>query len=110
MALITAMIFYTKSQESLLSVSVRRVDAVLSTGFKGGGKPCPKTREILMPMVVGKLLRRSNEALSRYLHYLWCLENVIFRKVDRFSSTKENPWQSKNTYDFISANIFLLSQ
>ena len=45
--LITAMVMCGRSQDSLLSVSVLRVHVVISTvGFKGGGKPCPKTREI----------------------------------------------------------------
>ena len=39
------MFLYGRSQDSLLSVSVRRVQFVLSTaGYKGGGKPCPNKR------------------------------------------------------------------
>ena len=35
-----------RSQDSLLSVLVRRLHVVFSTaGFKGGGKPCHKTSE-----------------------------------------------------------------
>ena len=46
MALITAMVLCTRSQDSLLSVSVYTVHVVSSAaGLKGGGKPCPKTRE-----------------------------------------------------------------
>ena len=45
-AFITAMVLCVMSQDLLLSVSVRRVHVVFSTaGFKGGGKPRPKTRE-----------------------------------------------------------------
>ena len=47
MTLITALVLCARSQDSLLSVSVRNVHVVFSTaGFKGGEKPCPKTREI----------------------------------------------------------------
>ena len=46
MALIAATVLCARSQDSLLSVSVLRIHVVFSTaGFKGGGKPCPKTRE-----------------------------------------------------------------
>ena len=46
MALITVMVSCTRSQKSLLLVSVRRVHVVFSSGgFKGGGKPCPNTCE-----------------------------------------------------------------
>ena len=46
MALITTQVLCAKSQDSSLSVSVRRLHVVFSTvGFKGAGKPCPKTRE-----------------------------------------------------------------
>ena len=45
MPLITRMVLRARSQDSVLSVSVRREDVVFSTaGFKGGEKPCPKTR------------------------------------------------------------------
>ena len=45
-ALRTTLVLRARSLDLLLSVSVRRVLAVLSTaGFKGGGKPRPKTRE-----------------------------------------------------------------
>ena len=47
MALITALALCGRTQDSLLSVSERRVHVVFSTaGFKGGGKLCPWTREI----------------------------------------------------------------
>ena len=43
MALVTTMVLYAGSQDSLLSASVRRVHVVFSTaGFKGGEKPCHK--------------------------------------------------------------------
>ena len=43
-ALITGMVLCARSQDS--SVSVCRVHIAFSTaGFKGGEKPCPKTRE-----------------------------------------------------------------
>ena len=46
MAFVTALVLCARSQDSSLSVSVRRADVVFSTaGFKGGGKPCPWTRE-----------------------------------------------------------------
>ena len=46
MALITALDLCTRSQDWIQSVSVREVHVVFSTArFKGGGKPCPKTRE-----------------------------------------------------------------
>ena len=46
MAFIATLVLHARSQDSLLSVSVRRVHVVFPTaGFKGGRKPCPKTRE-----------------------------------------------------------------
>ena len=43
---ITAMVLYARSQDSLLSVSVLKAHVVLLTaGFEGRGKPCPKTLE-----------------------------------------------------------------
>ena len=46
MGLITAMDLCARSQYSVLSVSLRRVRFVFSTaGYKGVGKPRPKTRE-----------------------------------------------------------------
>ena len=40
MALITTLILCARSEDLVMSVSVRRVHVVLSTaGFKGGGKP-----------------------------------------------------------------------
>ena len=46
MALITTLVLCARSQDLVMSVSVRRVHVVFSTaGFKGGGKTCPKTRE-----------------------------------------------------------------
>ena len=45
-ALIVALVLCGRSQDSLMSVSVRRAHVVFSaTRLKGGGKPCPKTRE-----------------------------------------------------------------
>ena len=46
MALITTLVLCARCQDSVLSVTVRRADALLSIAlFKGGGKPRPKTRE-----------------------------------------------------------------
>ena len=46
MALTTTLVLCARSQDFVISVSVRRVHVVLSTsGFKGGGKPCRKTRD-----------------------------------------------------------------
>ena len=46
MAIIAAMGLCARSQDLVQSVSVRRVHVVLLTaGFKGDGKPYPKTRE-----------------------------------------------------------------
>ena len=49
MELITALVLCARSQDALLSVSVRkglRVHAVFSTpGIKGARKPCPNTRK-----------------------------------------------------------------
>ena len=51
MALITTLVLCARSQDLAMPVSVRRVLVVLSTaGFKGGGKPCPKTRETAAPL------------------------------------------------------------
>ena len=59
MALITALVLCASSQDLVMSVSVRRIHVVLSTaGFKGGGKPCPKTRETAA-------LQRSIQKTSR---------------------------------------------
>ena len=58
MALVTAMVLCARSQDSLMSVSVRRVHVVFSTArFRGGGKPCPKTR-------VTNALRRGIQKVS----------------------------------------------
>ena len=44
--LITAMVLCAKSQDLLLSVSVRGANVLFSTAvFMDGRKPCPKTRE-----------------------------------------------------------------
>ena len=44
MALLTAVVFYARSQDSFLPPSVCKAHVVFSTaGFKSGGKPCPKT-------------------------------------------------------------------
>ena len=46
MALITTLVLCARSQDLEMSVSMRRGQVVLSTtGFKGGGKPCRKTRD-----------------------------------------------------------------
>ena len=46
MVLITALVLCTRYQDLVMSMSVRRVHVVfLTAGFKGGEKPCPKTRE-----------------------------------------------------------------
>ena len=45
-ALVTAMVLCARSQDSLMSASVRRVHVLFSTaGLKCGGKPFPKTGE-----------------------------------------------------------------
>ena len=45
-ALVTTVVMCARSQDLVLSGSMRRVHDVLSTArFKGGGKPCRKTRE-----------------------------------------------------------------
>ena len=62
MALITTLVLCARSQDLVMSVSVRRVNVVLSiAGFKGGGKPCRKTCE---PPRYGEASRRPR-ALSR---------------------------------------------
>ena len=46
LALVTALVLCASYHNFIMSVSVRRVCRVLkSTVFKGGGKPCRKTRE-----------------------------------------------------------------
>ena len=46
MALIITLVLCARSQDSVMSVSVRRVRVVFSTAeIKGGGKSCRKTRE-----------------------------------------------------------------
>ena len=58
-AIIGAMVYRARSQDSVLSVSVRKVHVVFSTAeFKDGGKPCPKTRETAA-------LRRAIQKASR---------------------------------------------
>ena len=52
-------------------VSVRRVHVVLWTaGFKGGGKPCRKTRETAA-------LRRGIQETSRTSEMAWFYDDVI---------------------------------
>ena len=59
MALITTLVLCARSQDIVMSVSVRRVRVVLSTpGFEGGGKPCRKTRKTAA-------LRRGIQKASR---------------------------------------------
>ena len=58
-ALVTDMVWSARSQDSALTVSVRRVHVVFSTaGFKSGGKPSPKTRDTIT-------LRRGTRKASR---------------------------------------------
>ena len=46
MLLMPAVLLSTTLRDSLLSVLVRRIHVVFTiAGFKGGGKPCPKTHE-----------------------------------------------------------------
>ena len=46
MALITTLVLYARSQDLVIPMSVRTVHVAFSTaGFKGGGKPCRKSRE-----------------------------------------------------------------
>ena len=46
MGLIATLVLCARSQDLVMSASLRRVQVVLSTaGYKGGGKPCRKTRE-----------------------------------------------------------------
>ena len=59
MALITTLVLCARSQDFAMSVLVRRVHVVFWTaGFKGGGKPSCKTREIAA-------LRRGIQRASR---------------------------------------------
>ena len=59
MALITTPVLCARSRDLVMSVLVRRVYVVFSTAeFKGGGKPCHKTRETLA-------LRRGIQKASR---------------------------------------------
>ena len=59
MALITTLVLCARSQDLVMTVSVRRVHLVLSTaGFKGGEKLCPMTRETAA-------LRRGIQETSR---------------------------------------------
>ena len=54
MELISAMVLClrARSQDSLISVSVRRVHVVCSTvGYKGGGMPCPKIVDVWLVFV-----------------------------------------------------------
>ena len=47
---ITALVLCARSQDLLVPVAVRRGRVVISTSeFRGGGRRCPKTREILVP-------------------------------------------------------------
>ena len=57
-ALITTVVLCTGSQDSLLPVSARKAHvAFFNAGFKGGGKPCSKTRElhVLLQRLFGEL-------------------------------------------------------
>ena len=56
MALVTTLVLCARSQDLVMSVSVRRVHVVFSTaGLKGGGKSCLKTRETAVLKVLGEL-------------------------------------------------------
>ena len=68
MALIIALLLCAMSQDSLLSVSVRRLHFVFSNaGFKGGGKPCPTTPgTAALRRVIQKPLRTSTRVKLRH--------------------------------------------
>ena len=69
-ALIPALVLCARSQDSLMSVSVRRVYVLfLSVGFKNGGKLCPKTRETTA-------LQRGIQKASRTLKLAVGVRNV----------------------------------
>ena len=77
MTRITALVFCARSQDSSQSVSAHRVRVVFSTaGFKGKGKPRPKTRETAA-------LRRGIQKASRSepgsdpSH--WCTSSRLYR-------------------------------
>ena len=84
-ALITVMVLCAMSQNSLLSVSVRRVIVIFSSaGFKGVRKSCPKACEIAA-------LRRQSESpaqLARFelkplAHYLRAFDHLVIRTPGR---------------------------
>ena len=63
MALITAIVFCARSQDSVLSVSMSTVHVVFSSaGFKDGGKLCPKT---LLKSAIPVYLVKRNLAFNR---------------------------------------------
>ena len=65
MALITTLVLCARSQDFVMSVSVRRLHVVLSTaGFKGEGKPCRKTRETA---ALRRGIQKSSVTLSRFI-------------------------------------------
>ena len=76
-ALITATVLCTRSQDSVLSVSARRVHAVfLTAGFQDGEKPCRKTRETTaLRRGIHEVLRRMYPN-SNPNH--WCTSSQIF--------------------------------
>ena len=60
LALITTLVLCARSQEFVMSVSVRSVHVVFSfAGFKGGRKPCRKTRETSAPNLLSELRRNK---------------------------------------------------
>ena len=63
MALTTTLVLCSRSQDLVLSVSVRRVHVVfLTAGFKGGGKSCLNTHETT---ALRQGIQKKPRALSR---------------------------------------------
>ena len=83
MALVTSMVMCDKSNDSLLSVSVRRVHVVFSTaGFKDGGKPCPKARETAAVRIIISSYQLSHVT---YLYFVYsCVSYYVILTADIF--------------------------
>ena len=84
MATMTVSVLYSRSQDSLLSVSLHRVHVVFSTtGLKGGGKRCPKTRKTT---ALRKGIQKSRALSSK-------------RDVTTVSINKTNEWSNSLRWD-----------
>ena len=81
MELLTAMNLCARSQDSLPSMSIRRVYIVFSTaGFKDGGKPCHKLRETAAHCLANPFSLAESHNTNMYSPICCCSRRVNIRE------------------------------